>query len=217
MEEEYKTNLLKRIITSMVIILPIVLVLLSANIWAFSIFITVICLLAMFEWFKSKLQKPIVGVFLILNFYFWSILFVISPGMYQEDVYVYGFYGILILNTAIFDSFAYLIGSKFGKTYIAKKISPNKTLEGLIGGILGSMLFGLSFNFVGYDIVDYRIILFFIFLCFLAFVGDLLISFIKRQSGVKDTGTILPGHGGILDRLDSHLIVIPVSIMIIVL
>ena len=212
MAEEYKTNLLKRIITSIVIILPIVLIILSANIWAFSISITVICLLAMFEWFKSKLQKPIIGVFLILNFYFWSILLVISPGMYEEGVY--GWYGILILNTAIFDSSAYLIGSKFGKTYIAKKISPNKTLEGLIGGILGSMLFGI---FVGYQIQDYGIILFFIFLCFLAFFGDLLISFIKRQSGVKDTGTILPGHGGILDRLDSHLIVIPVSIMIFVL
>ena len=212
MAEEYKTNLLKRIITSIVIILPIVLILLSANIWAFSILITVICLLAMFEWFKSKLQKPIIGVLLILNFYFWSILLVISPGMYEEGVYFW--YGILILNTAIFDSLAYLIGSKFGKTYIAKKISPNKTLEGLIGGILGSMLFGI---FVGYQIQDYGIILFFIFLCFLAFIGDLLISFIKRQSGVKDTGTILPGHGGILDRLDSHLIVIPVSIMIFIL
>ena len=212
MAEEYKTNLLKRIITSIVIILPIVLIILSANIWAFSISITVICLLAMFEWFKSKLQKPIIGVLLILNFYFWSILLVISPGMYEEGVY--GWYGILILNTAIFDSSAYLIGSKFGKTYIAKKISPNKTLEGLIGGILGSMLFGI---FVGYQIQDYGIILFFIFLCFLAFFGDLLISSIKRQSGVKDTGTILPGHGGILDRLDSHLIVIPVSIMIFIL
>ncbi len=212
MEEEYKINFLKRIFTSIVIILPIVAILLSANIWAFSILITVICLLAMFEWFKSKLQKPIIGVLLILNFYFWSILLVISPGMYEEGVY-FG-YGILILNTAIFDSLAYLIGSKFGKTYIAKKISPNKTLEGLIGGILGSMLFGIFF---GYQIQDYGIILIFIFLCFLAFVGDLLISFIKRQSGVKDTGTILPGHGGILDRLDSHLIVIPVSIMIFVL
>ncbi len=212
MEEGYKINLLKRIFTSIVIILPIVLILLSANIWVFSILITVICLLAMFEWFKSKLQKPIIGVLLILNFYFWSILLVISPGMYEEGVYVG--YGILILNTAIFDSFAYLIGSKFGKTYIAKKISPNKTLEGLIGGILGSMLFAI---FVGYQIQDYGIILFFIFLCFLAFIGDLLISFIKRQSGVKDTGTILPGHGGILDRLDSHLIVIPVSIMIFIL
>ena len=212
MAEEYKTNLFKRIITSIVIILPIVLILLSANIWAFSVLITVICLFAIFEWFKSKLQKPIIGVLLILNFYFFSILLVISPGMYEEGVYVG--YGILILNTAIFDSFAYLIGSKFGKTYIAKKISPNKTLEGLIGGILGSMLFGI---FVGYQIQDYGIFLFFIFLCFLAFVGDLLISFIKRQSGVKDTGTILPGHGGILDRLDSHLIVIPVSIMIFIL
>ena len=212
MEEGYKINLLKRIFTSIVIILPIVLILLSANIWVFSILITVICLLAMFEWFKSKLQKPIIGVLLILNFYFWSILLVISPGMYEEGVY--GWYGILILNTAIFDSSAYLIGSKFGKTYIAKKISPNKTLEGLIGGILGSMLFGI---FVGYQIQDYGIILFFIFLCFLAFFGDLLISSIKRQSGVKDTGTILPGHGGILDRLDSHLIVIPVSIMIFIL
>ena len=214
MEEGFKTNLLKRIVTSIVMTIPIVMILISANIWAFTSLIIVISLLAMFEWLKSKLQKPFIGAILIFNFCFWSIFFVTTPGIYEDRVY--GLYTILVFNTAIFDSFAYLIGSKFGKTYIAKKISPNKTLEGLIGGILASILFGIFISYL-FDYQIYQIILFFIILCFLAFIGDLSISFIKRQSGVKDTGSILPGHGGILDRIDSHLIAIPVSIMIIIL
>ena len=218
MAEEYKTNLLKRIFTSIVIILPIVATILFANIWIFSILISIICLLAMVEWIKNKFNKIFFGFLLIFNFGFWSIYF-ISLGISQgnalgtdNDFEVYFFYGLIIFNTALFDTFAYIIGSIFGETYILKKISPNKTLEGLAGGLLASLLFGiLIMNTQDYS---YLIVIYFILGGFFAFIGDLLISYFKRLSEVKDTGAILPGHGGILDRIDSHLLATPLVIII---
>ena len=215
MEEGYKTNLLKRIFTSIVIILPIVAILLSANIWAFSILIVAISLLALAEWIKSNLNKTYLGFFLIINFIFCSIYLVLMIDPYPFDKeFLFFVYGTIILNTAIFDTFAYLIGSNIGKTFIAKEISPNKTLEGLVGGSLASASLGAL---IGYSTTSPIFILYFIIGGMFAFLGDLLISFIKRQSGVKDTGSILPGHGGILDRLDSHLIATPVMIFLFLL
>ena len=218
MAEEYKTNLLKRIITSIVIILPIVATILFANIWIFSILISIICLLAMVEWIKNKFNKIFFGFLLIFNFGFWSIYFIslgISQGNafgFDNDFEVYFFYGLIIFNTALFDTSAFIIGSKFGETYIVKKISPNKTLEGLAGGLLASLLFGiLIMNTQDYS---YLIVIYFILGGFFAFIGDILISYFKRLSGVKDTGAILPGHGGILDRIDSHLLATPLVIII---
>ena len=209
MAEEYKTNLLKRIITSIVIILPIVATILFANIWIFSILISIICLLAMVEWIKNKFNKLFFGFLLIFNFGFFSIYF-ISQGFNEFEVYFQ--YGLIIFNTALFDTFAYIIGSMFGETYILKKISPNKTLEGLAGGLLASLLFGiLIMNTQDYS---YLIVIYFILGGFFAFIGDLLISYFKRLSEVKDTGAILPGHGGILDRIDSHLLATPLIIII---
>tara|TARA_Y100001949_G_C15904194_1_gene293958 strand:+ start:88 stop:438 length:351 start_codon:yes stop_codon:yes gene_type:complete len=115
------------------------------------------------------------------------------------------------MNTAIFDTFAYVVGSKFGSNFIVKKISPNKTLEGLVGGMSGSIIFGLMASHV-FEINF--LVLIFMLGGFLAFIGDLLISYFKRQSGVKDTGSILPGHGGILDRVDSHLLATPILILL---
>ena len=123
----------------------------------------------------------------------------------------FALFGLIILNTAIYDISAYIIGSKFGRNYIVNKISPKKTLEGLIGGVLASALYGLLMNF--YFDIKFAVLIF-IFGALLAFAGDLLISYFKRQSGVKDTGDILPGHGGILDRIDSHLIATPILIII---
>ena len=115
------------------------------------------------------------------------------------------------MNTAIFDTFAFVIGTKFGANLIVKKISPNKTLEGLVGGMIGSIMFGLICGHI-FEINFLPLI--FMLGGFLAFIGDLLMSYFKRQSGVKDTGSILPGHGGILDRIDSHLIATPILILL---
>ncbi|MAR95247.1 MAG: phosphatidate cytidylyltransferase [Gammaproteobacteria bacterium] len=213
MEEGYKKNLLKRIITSIVIILPIVATILFANIWIFSILISIICLLAMIEWIKNKFNKIFLGFLLILNFGFWSIYFIslgISKGFNEFEVYFQ--YGLIIFNTALFDTFAFIIGSKFGETYIVKKISPNKTLEGLVGGLLASLFFSILLMYT--QDYSYLIVIYFILGGFFAFIGDLLISYFKRLSGTKDTGAILPGHGGILDRIDSHLLATPLLIII---
>ena len=91
-------------------------------------------------------------------------------------------YGIIIFNTALFDTFAFIIGSKFGRKYIVKKISPNKTLEGLIGGLLASLFLGI-FSAMNAE-ANFLIVIYFTLGGFFAFIGDLLISYFKRLSDV---------------------------------
>lgn len=110
---------------------------------------------------------------------------------------------IIIVNTSLADICAYLAGSRFGKTPLLKNISPNKTFEGFLGGIAASSLFGFLMYYE-YQLTA-SMLLIIIFSSFYAFVGDYFMSYLKRKSNLKDTGSILPGHGGILDRIDSHL------------
>ena len=200
--------MIKRLLTSFFLSAIILLIIFSYNIWIFSVSIFSICLLSFYEWIKNDFKNNYFGFLLIFNFGFWSIFYAVI------DNSAFVFYALIILNTALFDSFAYLVGSNFGKTYIAKGISPNKTLEGFIGGLIASVLLGC---FAGYIIDMYLLIIIFVIGSIFAFIGDLLISYFKRQSGVKDTGTILPGHGGVLDRVDSHLLATPILILIIIM
>ncbi len=200
--------MIKRLLTSFFLSAIILLIIFSYNIWIFSVSILSICLLSFYEWIKNDFKNNYFGFLLIFNFGFWSIFYAVI------DNSAFVFYALIILNTALFDSFAYLVGSNFGKTYIAKDISPNKTLEGFIGGLIASVLLGC---FAGYIIDMYLLIIIFVIGSIFAFIGDLLISYFKRQSGVKDTGTILPGHGGVLDRVDSHLLATPILILIIIM
>lgn len=112
------------------------------------------------------------------------------------------------------DTFAYFVGIYMGKVKLCPKVSPKKTVEGAIGGIVGSIamctITGLVMNRLG---VDFKLIHFVItgFLCgFASEVGDLAASYIKRYTGIKDFGNLIPGHGGILDRFDSILFTAPI-------
>ena len=194
----------KRIITSLFLITLISLIIFSSNIWIFASSILLICSLGLYEWIKNSFSMIFVGLAIILNFGFWSIYFV----SIDESNYV--LFGLIIFNTAIFDTFAYVIGSKIGKRFIVKKISPKKTLEGLIGGLFATLVFGMLIELMLFN----ALLNIFIIGGFFAFIGDLFISYFKRKSGVKDTGNILPGHGGVLDRIDSHLFATPVLIYI---
>ena len=197
----------KRIITSLFLITLIYLIILSSNIWIFASSILLICSLGLYEWIKNSFSMIFVGLAIILNFGFWSIYFV----SIDESNYV--LFGLIIFNTAIFDTFAYVIGSKVGKRFIVKKISPKKTLEGLIGGLFATLVFGMLIKLMLFN----GLLNIFVIGGIFAFFGDLFISYFKRKSGVKDTGNILPGHGGVLDRIDSHLFATPVLIYILLI
>ena len=112
------------------------------------------------------------------------------------------------------DAGAYFIGSKFGKHKLAPSISPKKSIEGafggVAGGILGMLIYGIILHFCKTDVPW----LIFVFMGVLGSVfgllGDLFLSYIKRDCKIKDFGNFLPGHGGVLDRFDSVLFVVPV-------
>jgi phosphatidate cytidylyltransferase len=107
------------------------------------------------------------------------------------------------------DTFAYLTGKFFGKHKMAPKISPKKTWEGYIGGVVLTLVLSYFVEQYHPDLRGNWIVVGFLVAAF-APVGDLVESQLKRNFGVKDSGNIIPGHGGVLDRLDSFLIVVPV-------
>jgi len=107
------------------------------------------------------------------------------------------------------DTFAYLTGKFFGKHKMAPKISPKKTWEGYIGGVVLTLVVAYFVEQYHPDLRGNWIVVGFLVAAF-APVGDLVESQLKRNFGVKDSGNIIPGHGGVLDRLDSFLIVVPV-------
>lgn len=113
------------------------------------------------------------------------------------------------------DSFAYLTGMKFGKYKLAPTISPNKTIEGLAGGllvtILGMVIYGLVLQFgFNYKVNYFYAALYALIGTAAGTFGDLCFSVVKRQTNIKDYGNLIPGHGGVLDRFDSMIVVAPV-------
>jgi len=122
----------------------------------------------------------------------------------------------LFLITTITDSFALFIGKLFGKRKLAPSISPNKTVEGLIGGsVVGSVAASLFYIFIIKDYTNiFIVILLTLFLSLMGQMGDLIKSSIKRYENIKDFSNLIPGHGGILDRLDSIIFVMMTYILI---
>ncbi len=107
------------------------------------------------------------------------------------------------------DTTAYFVGKAFGRRRLAPELSPKKTLEGAIGGIMGSVLAGYLFALIYPFLPLSKMLLLGLLVGAAAEVGDLLESAFKRQAGVKDSSKLIPGHGGILDRIDSALFSAP--------
>ena len=155
---------------------------------------------------KTNIHFSIVGF--LINSTMFSIIYIITNQNLE-----YKLFFIIVTIISINDIFAYLIGKNFGKFKIFPKISPNKTIEGYIGGAFCSLFIFLMI-FLFNDLNDFNVILYVIIIIISSFIGDLYISFLKRKLNIKDFGKLFPGHGGVLDRIDSWLFSFPFSFLI---
>ncbi len=167
-------------------------------------------------YFKNTYILLILFLFICLKFYkrgfiifaFFITTYLIGSITYIDDLNFIINYLILIeLN----DVYQYISGNILGKRKITPNISPNKTVEGLIGGIILTTLTAtLLKNFVN---INFQV-KFIPYICLIGFIGDVFISALKRKVNLKDSGTLLLGHGGILDRVDSLIFTAPIILLI---
>ncbi|MCL1845997.1 MAG: phosphatidate cytidylyltransferase [Defluviitaleaceae bacterium] len=136
-----------------------------------------------------------------------------------------GFYYVWLIFTATFgcDSFAYFVGSLFGKNKLKESPSPSKSVEGLIGGVIAATLIGAIYGLAVSHFSDYpenvqymvliSAVISFVGALF-SIVGDLAASAVKRHCEIKDFGSVFPGHGGVMDRIDSTIVVAPMVYLV---
>jgi len=163
----------------------------------------------LFQTRKKTLQLAGGTLFSVI-YIFIPLSLVIPIGYFENDIYNYKIlFGLLILIWSS-DSWAFVCGKLFGRHKLFERLSPNKTWEGFIGSIILTTTTGyvLSNNGFGLSHIEWMILG--TLTAISATLGDLFQSMLKRESNIKDSGNILPGHGGILDRFDSILLCFPV-------
>ena len=198
----------KREITGLILASLATILIFFSNLEIFYLMLLLVCFLLTFELVKVTNE---------MNIFFWiQIFFIILIILFLptfEKFRQLFFIGIMI--SVLTDAGAYYVGKTIGNIKIFPTTSPNKTLEGIIGGSLFcivflSMLFWYFPSFFTLN-TNLTVFVFLIIVSSLASIfGDYLQSRFKRTQGVKDSGNILPGHGGLSDRLDSHLVTLPV-------
>ena len=193
------SDVLKRILSSIVLV-PLTLFFIFAGSYYF-IFFTIICfLIAFYEWNKmnKKFNYKLIGfIFLLFSFY------TFYENFSNTDL------GLFVLLVCIStDIGGYLFGKIFKGPKLTK-ISPNKTYSGMIGGYFLSLIFlSYFFNWDNNQVTIYWFIAT-ILLSTISQIGDIIISYFKRLSKIKNTGKIIPGHGGLLDRIDGMIFAFP--------
>jgi phosphatidate cytidylyltransferase len=122
----------------------------------------------------------------------------------------FGLIVFLGMCVSLNDIFAYAVGRSIGKSKMSPIVSPSKTWEGFFGGALGTILAAVAFHYAVSAISIYTIASLTAVIIVAAPMGDLVISAIKREYAIKDSGSLLPGHGGLLDRCDSLILTAPI-------
>ena len=211
MIKEFKKRLLSSII---LIFISIFFIVKGSEFFIF--FLSILFLAASYEWFKMNKKKDLLKffgiIFLFLSFY--------TTLEIRENYSLNNF--LLIIIICIFtDIGGYLFGNIFKGPKLTR-ISPKKTYSGVFGGFLLSLIAGLIFT--NYFLVDQKIfneklflLLTILFISMISQIGDLIISYFKRKAKLKDTGKIIPGHGGLLDRIDGMIFVFPIFYLISIL
>ena len=199
----------KRLISSIILILITFLVILEGKIF-FYIFLFIAFLISSYEWLKmiKRVDIKFLGI-LFLCFSFYS-------AFYFRDQNLEGFL-LIILNCVSTDIGGYIFGNLFKGPKLSK-ISPNKTKSGMIGSfalsLVVSSIFVIHYSndiYIEQNLIenDLKFIILIFLISSVSQIGDLIISYFKRSSKIKNTGNIIPGHGGLLDRIDGMIFVFP--------
>jgi len=209
----------KRIITSIILFLIAIFCILIHR-FVFLLILIVTLFVCFNEWrdinykyFKKKLHNNLKYLFVQFVGLVYLFIFLITSIALRGNNFESIAFFIIILCICIFsDIGGYVFGKVIGGKKLSK-ISPNKTISGSLGSFIFSLLPILLFNLQNYTSVSFEIlpknIMFCLIVSLVCQLGDLLISYFKRLNKVKDTGTILPGHGGLLDRIDGLIFAIP--------
>ena len=178
-----------------------------------------------FKIYKNSLQNKYFWVLsgFFIHIPFWTSIFLILnyEGYFLENLGLdfSSRYTLVLLITlgALMDTLAYFGGKKYGKRKFLSNISPNKTLEGFLIALIGTPLLVMPVLalFFEYNFIKFFILIFLVSI--FAVLGDAAASLFKRVAGVKDSSNLLPGHGGILDRIDSHLAAAPCFVVLVFL
>ena len=203
---------LQRRILSSIILIPVSIFFIIQGSFTFIFFLSLIFLVTSLEWFKMTKNKDLIRI-LGLFFLFFSFF----STVYLRQYIGLNFFLFLIIVCIFTDTGGYIFG-KVLKGPRLTKISPKKTYSGVFGSFLVSLLSGLVYiKYLGQkskilletDLIF--IILLILFISLVSQIGDLIISYFKRKAKLKDTGKIIPGHGGFLDRIDGIIFVMPVT------
>ncbi|MDW7547965.1 phosphatidate cytidylyltransferase [Pseudoalteromonas peptidolytica] len=179
--------------------------------WLVATFLVVKYPRAARAWNEGIMMRSIAGVLTLIPL--WLALNVMRSAGYQEGEHI-GSVLIMVVLGIVWsaDIGAYFAGKNLGKRKLMPKVSPNKTIEGLVGGLVTAVVFVLIFcHFAAIDMNMWPIYaVMTVVIALFSAVGDLLESMFKREVGLKDSGRCLPGHGGILDRIDSLTAAAPI-------
>ena len=205
----------KRELTAIIIALFALGVIFFSSTYLFYVVVILVLLIAAYE-LAPLIKNPFTPSVSIL-FLICASVFLLPVYESNRDIFLF-----VISISVITDSASYYFGKKLGSTKVFPETSPNKTLEGLIFGSLFSLItlyLVCFYQFFDFNLIDsfennIILILFLAVLILGAVFGDFLESKAKRHANIKDSGNLLPGHGGILDRLDSQLLVLPLFFVI---
>jgi len=201
-------DLLRRSISAL-IILPFSLFFILKGGYFFISFLIICLTLSIIEWnnmIKNKIFNILGNLFIFFSFFStYQIRF------YSENDQSLIFFLMILLVCISTDIGGYSFGKIFKGPKLTK-ISPNKTYAGVVGGFLSSLIliYLISIYFEFFYKFNIELILYILFISLISQIGDLIVSYFKRLSNIKDTGKLIPGHGGILDRIDGMIFVFPI-------
>ena len=207
-----RSELFKRILSS-IILIPLVIIIIIKGSFYLNLFLTICFFIILFEWHMMSKNKNyyFIGIFFLIG----SFLSIYTLSNLNNSKLIFLFILLICVST---DIGGYIFGNIFKGPKLTN-ISPKKTYSGVLGGFLFSILFTFFFSNTNYFFLDkpglsMKMLMLIILISSVSQLGDIVVSYFKRLSNIKDTGSIIPGHGGLLDRADGMIFAFPFSYIV---